>query len=185
MRTALVAHPLDPCALLAETTRTANGATLLFVGTVREVNEGRPVTGIDYTAYAAMAERELASIARDACERFGTPDVVVEHRTGTLGLGEASVAIAVAHPRRAQAYEASRWIIEELKRRVPIWKREHYADGTREWVDPTRGEQVGGSSPAAHPAAQRASTVAGPPPRDQDTAASGDSRHPAAAERSR
>jgi molybdopterin synthase catalytic subunit len=63
---------------------------------------------------------------------------VVEHRLGTLGLGEASVAIAVAHPRRAPAYEASRYVIEELKRRVPVWKREHYADGTRDWVDPTR-----------------------------------------------
>ena len=137
MRTALVSRPLDPSALLAETGRSANGATLLFVGTVRDTNDGRAVTGIDYTAYAAMAERELEAIASEAADRFGTPDVVIEHRTGSLELGEASVAIAVAHPRRAQAYDASRWIIEELKRRVPIWKREHYADGTREWVDPT------------------------------------------------
>ncbi|MDB4908463.1 MAG: molybdopterin converting factor [Gemmatimonadetes bacterium] len=139
MRTALVTRPLDPAAILAEVQRHANGAALLFVGTVRETNEGRAVSGIDYQAYAGMAERQLELIARDACARFGTPDVVVEHRTGELALGEASVVIAVAHPHRGAAYDASRWIIEELKRLVPIWKREHYADGTREWVDPTRG----------------------------------------------
>ena len=137
MRAALVERPLDPARLLAEVASPANGAAVLFVGTVRETNEGRAVTGIDYSAYAGMAERELGDIALEAAERFGTTHVVVEHRVGTLGLGEASVAIAVAHPRRAQAYEASRWVIEEIKRRVPIWKREHYEDGTREWVDPT------------------------------------------------
>jgi molybdopterin synthase catalytic subunit len=69
--------------------------------------------------------------------RFGTDDIVVEHRIGRLDLGEASVVIAVAHPHRAEAYDASRYIIEQIKHRVPIWKREEYADGTREWVDPT------------------------------------------------
>jgi molybdopterin synthase catalytic subunit len=84
-----------------------------------------------------MAEAELGSIAREAAERFGTPDIAIEHRLGDLELEDASVAIAVAHPHRGAAYDASRWIIEELKRRVPIWKREHYVDGTREWVDPS------------------------------------------------
>jgi molybdopterin synthase catalytic subunit len=84
-----------------------------------------------------MAERELERIVAEAVEKFRTADVVVEHRLGRLAVGEASVVIAVAHPRRARAYEASRWVIEELKRRVPIWKREEYLDGTREWVDPT------------------------------------------------
>ena len=136
MRATIVDRPIDPCALLAEVSSTASGATVLFVGTVREVNDGRPVTGIDYSAYTAMAERELDAIVGEAAARFGTEHVVVEHRLGALRLGEASVAIAVAHPRRAGAYEASRYVIEELKKRVPIWKREHYADGTREWVDP-------------------------------------------------
>ena len=85
-----------------------------------------------------MAERELGDIAREAAQRFGVSDIAIEHRLGELALEEASVGIAVAHPHRAEAYEASRWIIEEIKRRVPIWKREHYADGTRAWVDPTR-----------------------------------------------
>ena len=139
MRAALVNAPLDPARLLAEVSAPSNGAALLFIGTVREINEGRPVTGIDYSAYAAMAKRELDAILREASVKFGTGHLVVEHRVGTLDVGEASVAIAVAHPRRGAAYDASRFIIEELKRRVPIWKREHYTDGTREWVDPTRG----------------------------------------------
>jgi molybdopterin synthase catalytic subunit len=84
-----------------------------------------------------MAARELAAIAAEAAARFEAIDVAIEHRLGELALEEASVGIAVAHARRGVAYDASRWVIEELKRRVPIWKREHYADGTREWVDPT------------------------------------------------
>ncbi|HEY0778216.1 MAG TPA: molybdenum cofactor biosynthesis protein MoaE [Gemmatirosa sp.] len=140
-RTAIVERPLDPAALLAAVADAGHGATALFVGTVREVNDGRPVTGIDYTAYEAMAARELAAIAAEAAERFGTaegaPRIVAEHRLGTLGIGEASVAVAAAHARRAPAMDAVRYVVEELKRRVPIWKREHYADGTREWLDPT------------------------------------------------
>lgn len=134
MRAAIVDSPLDLAVLVAEVARHGNGATVLFVGTVRDVNDGRPVDALEYTAYRSMANRELQAIAAEAAEQFGTPDVVVEHRLGTLALGEASVAIAVAHAHRGAAYDASRYIIEQLKRRVPIWKREHYADGTREWV---------------------------------------------------
>ena len=148
MRTALVQRPLDAAALLAEVSRTANGAAILFVGTVREVNDGRPVSGIEYSAYAAMAARELQAIAQEASERFATPDVVVEHRLGALELGESSVVIAVAHPHRGAAYEASRYVIEQLKRRVPIWKREHYTDGTREWVNPTAAHGLGAGAGA-------------------------------------
>ena len=137
MRATLVHEPIDASALLAEVSAPANGAAILFVGTVREVNEGRLFTGIDYSAYEAMARRELDAIVSQTAERFETPHVVVEHRIGTLAVGQASVVIAVAHPRRAAAFDAARFVIEELKRRVPIWKREHYVDGTREWVDPT------------------------------------------------
>ncbi len=134
MRTALLDSAMDVTAIVAEVQRASNGATVLFVGTVRDVNDGRPVSGMEYTAYRAMAARELDAIAREASERFDTDDIVVEHRLGVLELGDASVVIAVAHPHRAEAYAASRYIIEQLKRRVPIWKLEHYADGTREWV---------------------------------------------------
>jgi molybdopterin synthase catalytic subunit len=134
MRAALVDHEIDTVGLLTEVSRHANGAAIVFVGSVRDVNEGRAVTGIEYSAYDAMAQREMTDIVREATARFDTDDIVVEHRVGTLGLGEASVVIAVAHPHRGRAYDASRYVIEELKKRVPIWKREHYADGAREWV---------------------------------------------------
>ena len=134
MRSTLTDGPIDTAALVAEVARAANGATLLFIGTVRDVNDGRPVTGIEYSAYRSMAQREMADIVREASERFDTADIVVEHRLGELTLGDASVAIAVAHPRRGGAYDASRYVIEQLKKRVPIWKLELYVDGTREWV---------------------------------------------------
>jgi molybdopterin synthase catalytic subunit len=140
----LVDDPIDVAALLAKVARHANGATVVFIGTVRDVNDGRPVAGMQYTAYRAMADRELADIAREARERFATDDIAIEHRLGTLDLGDASVAIAVAHPHRGAAYDASRYIIEELKKRVPIWKLEHYVDGTREWVNAGSGKREAG-----------------------------------------
>jgi len=133
-RAALVTRPLDAAALLREVQRPANGAEVLFVGTVRDEHVGRSVTGIDYSAYDAMASAELERLVEEASVRYATPDVVCEHRLGTLAVGDASVVIAVGHPRRAAAYDASRWVIEALKARVPIWKREHYADGSRAWV---------------------------------------------------
>jgi molybdopterin synthase catalytic subunit len=141
MRSALTDQPIDAAALVAEVSRGANGAVLLFVGTVRDVNDGRSVTGIEYSAYRSMAEREMAAIVREASEKFATPDIVVEHRLGELAIGDASVAIAVAHARRGAAYDASRYVIEQLKKRVPIWKLEHYVDGTREWVNAS-GQQA-------------------------------------------
>ena len=142
MRTAIVDHVLGPTARLAEVASADSGASTLFVGTVRRLNDGREVLGIDYSAYTPMAERELASVVAETCERYGTPHVVVEHRLGTLALGEASIVIAISHARRASAMGAQKYVIEQVKARVPIWKREHYADGTREWVDPTRATPV-------------------------------------------
>jgi molybdopterin synthase catalytic subunit len=110
------------------------------------VNEGRAVTGIEYEAYEAMAASELEAIVEEGTARFGTAEIAVEHRLGELGVEDVSVAIAVGHAHRDVAYSASRWVIEELKRRVPIWKREHYTDGTREWVDPT-GRSKAGAAP--------------------------------------
>jgi molybdopterin synthase catalytic subunit len=137
MRAAIVTHPIDAAAIIAEVASDSAGATSLFLGTVRDVNDGRAVTGMDYTAYDAMASRELAKIAAEAVERFDGVALVVEHRVGALALGDVSVAIAASHAHRRHALDATHFVIEELKKRVPIWKREHYADGTREWVGPT------------------------------------------------
>jgi molybdopterin synthase catalytic subunit len=133
--TRIVRRPIDVVALLAEVQDTANGATVLFLGHVRDMNDGRPVTGIEYSAYGEMAERELAAIASECASAFGITHLAIEHRLGTLALGDASIAIVAAHPHRAAAYEASRFVIEEVKRRLPIWKREGYVDGSSEWVN--------------------------------------------------
>jgi molybdopterin synthase catalytic subunit len=159
IRTAIVDHVIDLSALLAEAADVESGATILFVGTVRDVNDGRRVTGIEYSAYRPMAERELASIALEAAERFATNAIVVEHRLGALALGDASVAIVVAHARRDRAYDASRYVIEQLKLRVPVWKLEHYVDGSRGWVNAgTAGrveDQSSGGESVQRAAAQR------------------------------
>ena len=139
----LVHAPIEPTAMIRAVSDPANGAVLLFLGAVRQVNDGRGVTGIDYAAYEAMAQRELEAIVGEASVRFAGADVAVQHRLGELGVEEISVAIAVGHAHRDAAYSASRFVIEELKRRVPIWKREHYTDGTREWVDPTGRTSAG------------------------------------------
>ena len=139
----LVREPIDPTVVIRAVSTRANGAVLLFLGAVRHVNDGRDVTGIDYAAYEAMAQRELDAIVAEGTTRFGTPDVAIVHRLGELAVEDVSVAIAVGHPHRDTAYAFSRWVIEELKRRVPIWKREHYVDGTREWVDPTGHRREG------------------------------------------
>lgn len=138
MRATIVAVPIDPVALLNEVAGPRRGATALFVGTVRSMNDGREVTGIEYTAYEEMATREMRSILEEASQRNDRAELVAEHRTGVLNVGDASIVIAAAHERRGSALDALRYAIDEMKRRVPIWKKEHYADGTRAWVDPTR-----------------------------------------------
>jgi molybdopterin synthase catalytic subunit len=137
MYSAIIDVPIDVIALVERISRDANGATVIFLGTVRDVNDGRGVLGIEYTAYRSMAERELATIVEEAAALSASTDLAVEHRIGELALGECSVAIAAAHPHRERAFEAARYIIEEIKQRVPIWKREQYVDGSREWVRAT------------------------------------------------
>jgi len=131
---AVTSGPIDPARLLGDCLSPDDGAALLFWGVVRNQNEGRPVSHLEYSAYAEMAERMMQRIGEEAIARFGVGDVRVVHRVGKLEIGEASVGIAVASPHRAEAYEASRYVIEELKRRVPVWKREGYVDGESEWV---------------------------------------------------
>jgi molybdopterin synthase catalytic subunit len=137
---AIVDEPIDAASMVERVSRSGNGAIVTFLGTVREVNEGREVSGIEYTAYRSMAERVLATIVEEAAALADSNDVAVEHRLGALEVGEISVAVAVAHPHRARAFEVARYVIEELKQRVPIWKRELYVDGTREWVRPTSSD---------------------------------------------
>jgi len=141
-RASILTGEIDPASLINEVSSPQYGAISLFVGTVREVNEGRSVSAIEYSAYKSMASAELERILDEAEARFGVSALVVEHRIGLLGLGDVSIAIVAAHPHRAPALDCTRFVIEEIKKRVPIWKKEHYADGTRDWVDPTRAAQA-------------------------------------------
>ncbi|MGH7602720.1 MAG: molybdenum cofactor biosynthesis protein MoaE [Gemmatimonadaceae bacterium] len=137
-RFAVVEDDVDVARVIEEVRAKQFGAIAAFIGTVREVNEGRAVTAIEYSAYKSMAEAELSRILDEAEELFGVCALVVEHRTGFLQLGDVSVAIAAAHEHRAPALDCTRYVIEEIKKRLPIWKLEHYADGARDWIDPTR-----------------------------------------------
>ena len=134
IRASIVRRKIDIDALTREAASPACGATAVFVGTVRDENEGRSVDGIEYTAYDAMAEQEMMRILEEARDRYSIESAIVEHRIGELAVGDASIAVVVAHPHRGAAIDALRYIIDETKARATIWKRERYSDGTREWV---------------------------------------------------
>jgi len=123
-----------------------SGAVILFLGTVRDHAEGRPVARLKYEAYEPMAQSVLQEILEDARDRGGVEHVSAVHRVGELEIGEISVAIAVSSAHRASAYEASRFVIEEVKRRLPVWKKERFADGDEAWVagaDPVGSDSEG------------------------------------------
>jgi molybdopterin synthase catalytic subunit len=130
---------VDLAALVVAVSHPGAGAVASFVGTVRDVNEGSTVTGIEYEAYTPMADRELEAILSEAEARWPGARAAAVHRIGFLRVGEASVAVAASSPHRAPAFAACRYVTEELKRRVPVWKCEHYTDGRRAWVDARAG----------------------------------------------
>jgi adenylyltransferase/sulfurtransferase len=131
----IVRRPIDVAALENEVRTDACGAIVTFAGIVRErSDDDRAVTGLSYEAHEQMAVAEFESIAREAVERFGPCEIAVEHRIGDLAIGDVAVAVTVASPHRAQAFDACEYVIDELKARAPIWKLEHYVDGTREWI---------------------------------------------------
>jgi molybdopterin synthase catalytic subunit len=143
----LTDQPLDVAALVARVSSPERGGVACFLGTVRDHHEGRAVVGLDYSAYLPMAEAECARIVAEAEGRWPVR-VALEHRLGALRIGDAAVAVAAAAAHRHAAFAACRYVIEETKRRVPIWKREHFADGAVEWVDPTAAPRA--QQPADH-----------------------------------
>lgn len=140
IRVTITEEPLHGFAPFRGLGAPSDGAVLAFEGRVRETNEGRSVARLDYEAYREMAEAELRKICEEAAARHEVGGIVAAHRVGRLGIGEVSVAIGVAAPHRAACYEASRYVIEEVKARLPVWKREHYEDGTSTWVGAPRLE---------------------------------------------
>ncbi len=132
----LAADIIDHHALTEAVRRPDCGAVVTFLGTVRDLTDGKVTVALDYEAYPGMAEAKMAEIERDTRQRWPVGEMMMVHRTGHLAVGEVSVAVAVSCPHRAQAFEACRHAIDRLKELVPIWKKENWADGSTEWVHP-------------------------------------------------
>jgi molybdopterin synthase catalytic subunit len=133
---ALVRHPIDPARLLAAVAADEAGANVLFLGTARGVTAGVETTALDYDAHEPLALAALERLRGEAVHRFALTACVVEHRLGPIEIGAAAVGIAASAPHRAEAFAGAQWLMEEIKRQVPIWKCEEHADGRREWVHP-------------------------------------------------
>ena len=127
--------PIDSAALLRELRRGRAGACVTFGGWVRDSNQGRPVVALEYEAYVPLAEKEGRQIASEAMEKFAVLAVVGVHRIGSLAVGDLAVWIGVVAQHRPAAFDACRYVIDEAKARLPIWKRERYADGSGEWIN--------------------------------------------------
>ena len=125
---------LDPEEAIAAVRRDESGAVDLFLGVVRNTNKGRAVDHLVYDAYPSMAEKTMGELAEQAIERFDLTDSAVFHRTGRLEIGETSLLVAVSAGHRAATFEAGHWLVNEVKRRVPVWKKEVWADG-EEWIE--------------------------------------------------
>jgi len=126
-------EPIDAAALIDEVARPDSGATVLFMGTVRDHSPGKTeVSHLDYEVYAGVVEEKIGEIVDEATAKWPLLSVVVEHRSGVVVTGEASVAVSVSSAHRSDAFEAARYLIDELKARAPIWKKEHWPGGA-EW----------------------------------------------------
>lgn len=132
---------IDHHALTEQVRRHDCGAVVTFLGTVREMTEGRQTVALDYEAYPGMAEKKMAEIENETRQRWPVGDMMMVHRLGHLELGDVSVAVAVSCPHRHQAFDACRFAIDRLKEIVPIWKKENWADGSTEWVHPPTGDK--------------------------------------------
>jgi molybdopterin synthase catalytic subunit len=131
----LVREPLDVTALAREGVRDDCGAVNVFLGTTRDHHAGRRVLTLEYEAYERMALAALTRLENAAVQRFGLGFCRIVHRLGEVKVGEASVAVVTSAHHRAAAFDAARWVMDELKRSVPIWKKERFADGAAEWVE--------------------------------------------------
>lgn len=139
----IVTNPIDTESVIRSVGDAGAGGINVFIGTTRDISEGRRVLKLKYEAYEPMALEELRRIADKALERWQLSGVSIVHRVGIVAIGEASVVIAVSAPHRAEAFEACRFIIDTLKEKVPIWKKEVFADG-EEWVgDGGAGGMIG------------------------------------------
>jgi len=126
---------IDPPSLRKELLREASGAYASFEGWVRNHNEGKPVNGLEYSSYQTLAKKEGQRIIEEAIDRFSIEAAACVHRVGILEIGDIAVWVGVSAAHRDAAFDACRYIIDQTKGRVPIWKREDYLDGPAEWVN--------------------------------------------------
>ncbi len=139
MEFTLSSEPLDAAALRAAMADVRAGGFVAFEGWVRDRNEGRAVVRLEYEAFGPLAAREGARILEEAAGRFSVFDIRCAHRTGVLELGEMAVWVGVSSRHRTAAFEACRFVIDEVKSRVPIWKKERYAEGDSGWINCAAG----------------------------------------------
>lgn len=133
IRVKVGSEPIDPGRLFAEVARPDSGATVVFSGNVRDHSPGKTdVSHLEYEVYAEMVVPKIEEIAGEAAAKWPVLAAVVEHREGTVPVGEVSVAVAISCAHRSDAFEAARFVIDELKERAPIWKKEHWPGGA-EW----------------------------------------------------
>jgi len=132
----LTHESIDPAALTESVRSTSAGAVVLFLGTVREMTNGRQTVALDYEAFPKMAQAQLEELLAAARRQWPIVNAGIVHRLGHLDLGDISVAVAVSTPHREQAFADGKFLIDRLKEVVPIWKKENWADGTSEWVHP-------------------------------------------------
>ena len=141
--------PLDSAALKTALTNAQAGACVTFEGWVRDHNEGQAVQALEYEAYASLAEKEGERILAEARAKFAITAAVGVHRVGPLQLGDIAVWVGVVAPPRGAAFDACRYIIDEAKARLPVWKKEHYATGATAWINcATRGDHAEAAPPA-------------------------------------
>ncbi len=136
----LVEHEIDTNAVLRAVARPECGAAILFLGTTRQFTDGHETASLVYEAYHEMALAELARLEQQACDQFQIAKCLIEHRLGNVPIGESSVAVAVSSPHRKAAFAAAEWVMDELKARVPIWKKDMSPTGAR-WVPNAKPEK--------------------------------------------
>ena len=136
----IVSHPIDVAAVTAAVAHAATGATVAFIGTTRDHNDGRLVTQLEYEAYPEMALAEMRKIGETALRQWPIEGIAIVHRIGAVPIGEASVVIAVSAGHRRAAFEACHFAIDRLKEVVPIWKKEHF-EGGEVWIGSQTGER--------------------------------------------
>jgi len=138
-RVRITSEPIDPATVLENVRDASSGGTVIFLGTIRNRNEGKSVEGLEYEVYRAMAEKRMMELESVVKAKWHVKKVFMVHRYGRLKVGEVSVAVAVSSEHRAEAFEACRFAIDTIKKTLPLWKKEKLKSGSEAW---TKGEPI-------------------------------------------